>query len=229
VATSTPVSCPSTGQAASWYGTTSSIAPPGQRVETDGAFRRGAELGPAVDDHDPLGDAGQRQRPVDRGIAAAGDYHPLAAQVLAPLHHVEDAAALVGLDAVERRAVRPEGADAGRHDDGPRQDAGPGRGLDPETIAVRHQRRHLLAEVPGRVEGRRLLDEAVDEIGCIDLRMARDVVDRLLGIERGALAARHVEGVDDMAAHAQHPALEDGEQPDGPGADDDDVGLVCGA
>ena len=55
---------------------------------------------------------------------------------------------------------------------------------------------------------------------------AGNVVDRLLGIERRALAAGIVEHVDDVAAQPHHAAFEHGEQADRPRAYDDDVGLM---
>ena len=79
-----------------------------------------------------------------------------------------------------------------------------------------------------RRERRDLLGQLVDQPGGVDHRVARDVVDRFLGIERVALAARRVERVDEVAAHAQHAGLEDREQADRAGADDDDVGMVLG-
>ena len=96
---------------------TSSILPASASASSRAAdFGRGAEFRPAVDDHDLRRHLGQRQRPVDRGIAAAGDDHALAAEILAPLDEVEDALALVFLDAGERRAVGAERADAGGDD-----------------------------------------------------------------------------------------------------------------
>ena len=46
------------------------------------------------------------------------------------------------------------------------------------------------------------------------MRPAGNVVDRLLRIKLGALAARPVENVDQVAFEVEQPELEDGEQPD---------------
>ena len=78
------------------------------------------------------------------------------------------------------------------------------------------------------MKGRGLRLQPHDQLGRLDAREARDVVDRLLGIERRALAAGIVEHVDDVAVEPHHAAFEDGEQPDRPRADDDDVGLMMG-
>ena len=55
--------------------------------------------------------------------------------------------------------------------------------------------------------------------------IAGNVVDRLLRIELGALAARLVEDVDDRRLDVEEAEFEDREKADRPGADDDDVGL----
>ncbi len=60
-------------------------------VELRRGFRRGAEFWPAVH-HGDARDVAQRQRPVDRRVAAAGDHHALAAQVVAAAHIVLDGA-----------------------------------------------------------------------------------------------------------------------------------------
>ena len=80
-----------------------------------------------------------------------------------------------------------------------------------------------------RLEGCGLLGKAVDEFGGIDARIARDVIDRLFRVERGALAARRRQRVEDGAAHLEHAAFEHGEKPDRAGADDRDIaGLGLG-
>ena len=66
--------------------------------------------------------------------------------------------------------------------------------------------------------------QLVDQLVGEDRRIAGNVVDGLFRIERGALAARRIQRVDDMAVHVQHAALENGEQADRSGADDGDVG-----
>src|SRR5262245_7933592 len=54
---------------------------------------------------------------------------------------------------------------------------------------------------------------------------ARNVVDRLLRIELGALAADLVENVDNVRLHIEQAQFEHGEEPAGPGSDDEHVGL----
>ena len=87
-----------------------------QREHLVDAVGRGAELRPPVDQRHALGDRLQVQRPVERGIAAADDDEVVAAEILHAAHRIEDALALIGLDAGDRRALRLERAAAGRDD-----------------------------------------------------------------------------------------------------------------
>src|SRR3546814_4197011 len=77
-----------------------------------------------------------------------------------------------------------------------------------------------------RLKRLRLLGEAVDQVLRLDARVAGDVVDRLFRVERRALAADHLQGVDHVAAELQHAALEDREKADRPGAYDGDISGV---
>ena len=158
--------------------------------------------------------------------AAAGDDHALAAEVLALFDVIEHARALVGLDAGQRRPVGPEGADAGRDDDRPGLDHGAfRRGEPPEATGQRLEPPDLLAQVIDRPEGRRLRLQAHDQLGRLDPGKTRNVVDRLLGIELGTLAADLVEDVDEVALHVEKAQLEHGEQADGARANDQHVSL----
>ena len=88
--------------------------------------------------------------------------------------------------------------------------------------------RHL-AEMELRIERLDLLHQPVGQFLAGDDGQARNVVDRLFGIKLGALAARPVEDVDQMAFEIQQPQLEHGEQADGARADDGDIGFDCRA
>ena len=68
-----------------------------------------------------------------------------------------------------------------------------------------------------------LLDQLVDQPLRRDHRPAGNVVDRLLRIELGALPARPVEDVDQVALQVEQAKLEHGEQPAWAGANDDDI------
>ena len=74
-----------------------------------------------------------------------------------------------------------------------------------------------------RIERLDLLQQPVDQLLAGDDGQAGNVVDRLFRIELGALAARPVQDVDQMAFEIQQPQLEHGEQADGACADDGDI------
>ena len=84
---------------------------------------------------------------------------------------------------------------------------------------------HHLVEVEGRMERLDLRHQVVDEPLARHHGKARNVVDRLLGIELGALAADLRQDVDEMAFDVEEAEFEHGEQAHRPCADDDDVGF----
>ena len=92
-------------------------------------------------------------------------------------------------------------------------------------IADALDRLHHLAEMEGRAERLDLLHQRVGEPLAGDVGNAGNVVDRLLRIELGALAADLVEDVDQVRLHVEQAELEHREQADRPGADDERVGL----
>ncbi len=93
----------------------------------------------------------------------------------------------------------------------------------------RRDRGDFLAEVEPGMERLDLLEQPVDEFLRAAHRQRRDVVDRLVGIELGALAAGVCERIDDLALHAEQAELEYGEEPDRAGADDHAFGLDGGS
>ena len=198
----------------------------GELLQPGRRLRRGAKPRPAMHDHDPLGDFSQRQGPIDGGIAAARDDDSAAAKIFAPPDEVEDAALFERLDAGERRTVGPERAGAGRDDDGAGRHSHASEIFNNEAVIRGFEADDRMPEVKNRRERRGLFAEALDQLDGVDSRVARNVVDRLLGIERGALAARLRQRVEHGAAHVQHAAFEHREQPDRPGADDRDIIIV---
>src|SRR5260221_547184 len=170
---------------------------------------------------------GEGEHPVDRRIAAAGDDDALAAKILAAANKVEDALALIRREIGEGRAIGAKGADPGGDDHRPRvHPRARCRGEDEAAIGGAGNRLDRLAEMVERGERRRLLDQPVDQLGGADAWIAGNVVDRLFRVESRALPAMHVERVEHVAAHLEHAAFEDGEQPDRPGANDRDLRLV---
>ena len=79
------------------------------------------------------------------------------------------------------------------------------------------------------VERLGLLQQPVDQfLGAAD-RQRRDVVDRLVGIQLGALAAGLRQGIDDVGVDSEKPELEDLKQSHGACADDDRLDRVGAA
>src|SRR6185312_12510075 len=76
----------------------------------------------------------------------------------------------------------------------------------------------------GRSERLDLLHQRISEPRAGDVGNPGNVVDRLLGVEFGALPARLVENVDKMRFHVEQAELEHREEPNGARADDQSVG-----
>ena len=107
-----------------------------------------------------------------------------------------------------------------------RDDLGAGIGLQlPAAVGQLLQRGRHLAEMELRIERLDLLQQPVDQLLAGDDGQAGNVVDRLFRIKLGALPARPVQDVDQMAFEVQQPQLEHGEQADGARADDGDIGF----
>ena len=178
-----------------------------------------------MDQRHALCDRLEVERPVERGIAAADDQKVVAAEIIHAPHGIEDALALIRLDARDRRALGLERAAAGRNDND--------LGLDHLVLVGGDPERPVLEPLDAgdhavegelRVERRDLLHQLVDDALGRDGRPYRNVVDRLFRIEFRALAARPVENVDQMAFQVEQTEFEDGEQAHRPCAYDDDVG-----
>ncbi len=197
-----------------------------QRPQLVDAVRRGAELVAAMDERQAFRQRLEVQRPVQRRVAAADDKQVVAAIVLHAAHRIEDRGALIGLDARHRRPLGLERAAAGGDHHHLAEKGGAGVGGQAETsVRLAFERLDHLGEMEARMKGMDLLHQLLDQLLAGDLGIAGNVVDRLLGIELGALAARPVENVDQGAAQIEQTEFEDGEQADRPGAHDDHVGL----
>jgi len=190
------------------------------------AVGRAAEVVAPVHERQALGKRLEIERPVERTVATADDQQVLAAESVHLAHGVVHRLVFVGLDAVDRRPLRLERA-ATRGD----HHAFALEGLvavadDAELrLAQLLDLQHHLAEMEGRMKRLDLLHQSLGEPVAGDHRDAGNVVDRLLRIEFGALAADLVEDVDQVRLDVEQAELEHREQPDRPRADDDNVGL----
>ena len=153
----------------------------------------------------------------------------LAAEVLHAPHGVEHRPALVGLDARERRPLGRERAAAGRDHHHLGEELGADVGHEPEAAVL--QRCSASTRWPRwKVAPNGLIcsSRRVGQLLAGHDRQARDVVDRLLRIELGALPAGLVQDVDDVRLDVDQAQLEHGEQPDRAAADDQRIGLDRG-
>ena len=177
-----------------------------------------------MDERQALGQRLQIERPVERRIAAADDHQVLVAELLHLAHRIEDRCALIRLDARNRRTLRLERTAAGRdhHDLAEEGVAGVGGQAGSARPAAAGASRPS-DQMEGRIERLDLLDEFVDQPLAGDHRKSGNVVDRLLGIKLGALAAGLVENVDQSRVEIEKTQFEDREKADRTSADDDDV------
>ena len=129
------------------------------------------------------------------------------------------------LDAGKRRALRREGSAAGGNHHHLGLEHLVGVGLEPEAAVKTLQRFHALIEMELGAEGLDLVHELVGQLLAGDDGQPGDVVDRLLGIELGALPPGAIENVDDLAFDVDQAELEHGEETDRAGADNDCIRL----
>ena len=205
-----------------------------ERAHARDGRRLCAELRAPVHERHALRLAAELERPVERAVAAAGDQHVLAVEFLCALHAIEELAALISLGVRNEEPARLERPEAAGNDDAAGVEPGAGRGLDVEA-AIAPAARGTTTSWPRwnpAWNGLICSMQPVDQFLRAADRQRRDVVDRLVGIELGALAARMRERIHDFALEAEKPELENGEEPDGAGADDDalraDGGSRCG-
>jgi hypothetical protein len=83
--------------------------------------------------------------------------------------------------------------------------------------------RHFLPEMKRRIERLCLFEQAVDQLLSTANRQRRDVVNRLVGIQLGALSAGAGQRIDDMGADAKQAEFENLEQAHGARTDDDGI------
>src|SRR6266508_971 len=143
----------------------------------------------------------QSQRPVEGRVPAAHDHARFAGEDLFTPDEVMETSALPVVDSLERELPRLEGTVPGGDDEGAREES-PAR-LRPQgehllaVLADPREIGHLLVEVDVGAELEALLDAQIDELLAEDLRMPGHVVDVLLRVDRGYLAAELPEALDD--------------------------------
>src|SRR5207249_1381258 len=188
--------------------------------------RVGPEPVAPVNHEDPLGDALEVHRPVERRVATAHEQHALPGEDPGFEDAVVQPLPVPAAYVFERQLARREGADPPRDEHGARRvlvglgDDGEGRFA---VLRLALQADHLLSEMDRGLELERLLGHPLHEVLGEHLGEAGDVEDVLLGIERRELPAHLVEVVDQAAGRAAHPGVEGGEQARRAGADYGDI------
>ena len=146
------------------------------------------------------------------------------------LHAVVHALALELLDALERETPRLKGADARRDDHRPRRELRARARCHVELSARQGlELGDLLAQVELGMEGLHLLQQTVYQLLRTAHRQRRNVVDRLVRIQLGALTPDLGQRVDDDRADAEKSEFKDLEDAHGTGADDGRFHVVGGA
>src|SRR5262249_15616236 len=94
-----------------------------------------------------------------------------------------------------------------------------------QGIADALDRLHHFLQVKGRAERLDLRQQGIADALPSDVGNARNVIDRLLGIELRALATDLVENVDDVRLHVEETELKYRKEPAWSGPDDEHVAL----
>src|SRR6185369_1381156 len=197
-----------------------------QRHHLVDAVGRRAELVTTMQKREMACDRREIERPVERTVAAADDEQALVAELLHLAHRVEHRLLFIGLYAGNGRTFGLERAAAGRDQHHLAFERLARVGLHAEQgIADPLDRLDHLLQMKLRAERLDLLHQGVDQALAGAHRNARNVVDRLLGIKLGTLAADLVEDVDEMRLHVEEAELEYREQAAGPRPNDEHVGL----
>ncbi|MCY1231998.1 hypothetical protein D9M72_444650 [compost metagenome] len=188
---------------------------------------RGAEAVAAVNHHHRLGLADQVQRPVQRRITAADDHQVAAMEAARVLDAVEQLLAVELVEALDLQRARLERAHAGSDEDGLGDEAGSERGLDEEAaVFAALNDGDFLAQVEGGLERLDLLEQVVGQFLAGADGHGRDVVDGLVRIEFHALAADHLQGIDDMCLDFEQAQFKDLEQAHRAGTDDQRIDFL---
>ena len=177
-------------------------------------------------EHDAARVLDERQRPVERGVAAAEDHHVLIRVCARILDAIVDVLAFELGRARHVELARLERAHAARDHDGAGIEHRARAGHDAEAaVLLPRDFGDFLAEMQARAERPDLLEQPIGQLLARAHRHGRNVVDRLVGIQLDALAAGRLQRIDDLRLQAEQPELEYLEQAARPGADDDDVRL----
>jgi len=166
------------------------------------------------------------ERPIERRIAAAKDDQVLALERPGILHPVENAPPLerFGTLYAELSGLKRADSSGDHHRAGiePRARGGADR---ESPILPAGEVHDLLPEMEVRLEGLDLLHQPLDQLLRAADRQRRNVIDGLVRVELGALAARMRQRIDHVSADAEQAQLEDLEKAARTRTDDDHFSL----
>lgn len=184
-----------------------------QRAHLVHRIRRRAEIIAPMQKRHRFCNRLQVDRPVERGISAAGDDEILAFELIHFLDGIEDRGAFMGLKPVDGRLLRHEGPAARRDDDhGGDQYRAVIRQEFPASVILLFEAFSHLGKMEGRLERRDLFQKPLGQVMAADDGPGRNIVNRFFRVKFGALPARTVKNIDQMAFNIQKAEFKDGKQ-----------------
>ena len=202
---------------------------PDQLLELRNRRRRSAILIAPVRKRYGFRAAAQFQRPVQRGISPAQNQQPLAGKARGVPDPVVQLPAFDRFGPVQAQLAGLERTHAPGEKQRSRLEPRASAGFDVEALPFpeRLNCRDFLAQVKLGAEGFDLFQQRVHQFLRAEHRNGRNVVDRLVRVEFGALASGLAQRIHDVSVDAQQPQLEYLEESAGTGAHNQCIGLYC--
>jgi hypothetical protein len=185
-----------------------------------------AEFGPAMHERQAPRPGCERERPVERGVAATEDHQTLIVKLARVANAIVNVLAFKTLATLEADAPGLKGAHTRGNDNGAcvESSAGGCAHMEAAVLAFGHLS-DLLPQMELRVERLDLLHQPVHQLLRAADRERGDVIDGLIRIQLRALTARCVQRIHDMRGDAEKAKLKHLKKPARAGADDDDLRL----
>ena len=170
--------------------------------------------------------AHQRQCRGEGAVVPTVDDHRLAGEAVQCVRVVEHLAALEALQSVDADTPWHKGTDTGGDKNGFGQKHGAPRGGQPQAaVGFALQRHDLFTQVHRHVEGGYLAQQGLCQPVAGGGHGAGNVVDRFVAVQRGTLATRVGQGVNDVAGDFEQAELKSLEQADRARTNDECVSL----
>ena len=188
--------------------------------------RRAAKFRTAMDQHHAVRVVDERQRPIERRVAAAENQHVLIGERARILHAIVQILAFDLRCAGHIESTGLERAHATCDHDSARIEHRLRAGDDPEaTIFLTLDLRDFLTEMQTGAERLDLLEQSIGELLTRAHGHGRNVVDGLVGIELDALTAWRFQRIDHMSLETEQSQFEHLEQAARTRPDDHDIRL----